>query len=156
MEDSLSDSKILGAEKITAKTMTTDNEDSVATSADFLTNYDGYVRCIVDGLAICVNEVFTDDSDWNKLLAEINQVTSYFDYHLKANDRLLDKEKEERNFSGSITKPETGYTYEMAFGSRAMVTYLTKSNNIAAMASEFVICAENLPQLSEQEVYVLE
>ena len=41
--------------------ITSDNDRSVSLSVAILTNYVGSVRCVVHTLALCVNDVLSDD-----------------------------------------------------------------------------------------------
>lgn len=40
-------------------------------------------------MVVCVNSVFTDEPDWNKLLMYINIIISYLNYRRNVNDQLL-------------------------------------------------------------------
>lgn len=52
----------IGSEQIDIKTITSDEETSLALACDLLTIYVGSVRCVVNTLTLCVNDVFTDGS----------------------------------------------------------------------------------------------
>ena len=90
----LRNSVIIGSEKISIHTITSDNEPSVALGVDLLTNYVGSVRCVVHTLALCVNDVFTDDAPWQRYMDVVNNVTKYFNYHGKAAALLKEKQME--------------------------------------------------------------
>ena len=75
---------------------TSDNEGAAALSVDLVTNFVGSVRCTVHTLALVVNDVFVEGTEWQHYMNIANKITFYFNHHPKAKQLLVLKQFQER------------------------------------------------------------
>ena len=151
VEEILKESSVVGSDRITVHTITSDNEPSMARAVDLLTNYVGSVRCIVHTLALCVNDVFQPDSPWQKYMDHVNRVTSYFNYHPKAVQLLKRKQRE-----SGVGQDRTHYLKHdvpTRWHSRlsAMMTHICELDNITSVLDELGVTHETVPRMSKEQ-----
>lgn len=82
---------IVGSEKVSDFYATTDNEPATTLDADLLTNYVGYIHCVLHTIALAINDVFSEGSVWTKYMGQVNIVTSYLNQNSKAAQLILKK-----------------------------------------------------------------
>lgn len=82
---------IVGSENVIVLYATKDNEPATALAADLLTKNVGYDRCVVHTIALSINDFFFEGRSWNKYMAHVNKVTSYFNQNPKAAQLILKK-----------------------------------------------------------------
>lgn len=148
IEKVMKNNLIVGSEKIRVHTATTDNEPATALAVDLFTNYDGSVRCVAHTLALAVNDVFKPSSPWQKYMDTVNSVTSFFNQNQKA-DMLLRKNQADRGITQDrmqTLKHDIPTRWHSRLG--AMVTYLSRYNDIVAVADELNIANSRIPRLS--------
>lgn len=63
-------------------TIPSDKEAFVAHAVDMLTDYVGFVWCVVQIFAFVVNDVLDAFWSWQKYIDHINERTKYFRYHV--------------------------------------------------------------------------
>lgn len=147
----LKQSMIVGSDNIRIHTATSDNEPAVGLACDLFTNFSGSVRCVVHTLALCVNDVFTTTSPWKAYMTHINKVTSYFNFHTKANLLFLEKQRKAGVTDDRLhrLKHDVATRWHSRLG--AMVTYLTELDHISAVTEELSIDADAVPSLTVNE-----
>lgn len=147
----LKNSPVVGSDKVRVHTATSDNEPAVGLACDLLTNFVGSVRCVVHTMALCVNDVFTESSPWQKYMNHINKVTSFFNYHTKANILFLQKQKRSgvTNDRFHYLRHDIPTRWHSRLG--AMVIYLTDIDHIEAVREEMKIESTSLPTLNIEE-----
>lgn len=151
----LKNSTIIGSDKISIHTITSDNEPSVALGVDLLTNYVGSVRCVVHTLALCVNDVFSDDAPWQRYMDVVNNVTKYFNYHGKAYSLLKEKQMDSGVTPDRIRRLKHDIPTRWHSRLGAMLNYITEFDNICKVAEELDISSDDLPSMNREELNVL-
>ena len=147
----LKESEIVGSETIRMHTVTSDNEPAVKLACDLLTNYVGSVRCVVHSLALCVNDVFKEGRPWQKYLDHVNKVTTYFNFHSKANVLLKQKQVDSGVTNDRIKRLKHDISTRWHSRLVAMLNYIAEYENICEVAEEQGISQEDVPPLSETE-----
>lgn len=151
IEEGLSQNPIVGSDKISVFTGTSDNEAAAALSVDLLTNFVRSVRCFVHSLALCVKDVFVGDSTWKIYLDQVNDVATYFSQHQEASQLLA-----EEQFGNGLTQDRIQrlkHDIPTRWHSRlaAMLVYLTQSKAVASIAQKLDIPPSVLPPFSGDE-----
>lgn len=146
---------VIGSEKISIHTITSDNEASVALACDLLTNYVGSVRCVVHTLALCVNDVFTDGTTWQTYMDHVNKVTSYFNYHAKSNVLFIEKQRAAGVTNDRLHRLKHNIPTRWHSRLGAMLTYLTDFDHVSAVKEEMEIDDDALPTLTPDELVIL-
>ena len=148
----LKHSLVVGSENIRIHTITSDNEPATALACDLLTNFVGSVRCVVHSLALCVNDVFAEGSAWQQYMNHVNKITSYLNYHSRANVMLLERQKQSDGITNDRLQ-RLNHDVPTRWHSRlgAMLKYLSQLDNIAKVADELNIPPSEVPRLSNEE-----
>lgn len=82
----ITQNSIVGSDNVRVFSATTDNEPATALGADLLTNGVGSVRCVVHTV---INDVVFEVHSWNKYMAHVENVTSFFNQYPKSSQLLL-------------------------------------------------------------------
>lgn len=146
---------VIGSEQISIHTITSYNEASVALACDLLTNYVDSVLCVVQKLALCVKDVFTDGSSWEKCMDHVNKANSFFKYHGKAKILFIEKQKAIEVTNNRLHRLKHNFPTLWHFHLGVMLTCLTDFDHIPAVKNEIKIDDDSLPPLTPDDLGTL-
>lgn len=151
LEDVLHNSPVVGSDKIKVHTCTTDNEAAAARAADLLTNFVGSIRCVVHTISLAVQDGFTPQSPWQKYLDVVNQVTTYFRYHSKAEHCLNRVQLDNGVTSDRIQRLKHDIHTRWHSRLAAMKTHMGRLDDIVTVVGELEIPHSQVPIFSEEQ-----
>lgn len=151
VEEFLKNSSVIGSNKISIKTINTENEASVGHDADLLTNFVGSVRCVVIALDLFVNDVFEQDELWQKYMNHVNMVTKFTKNHRKAAMMFREVQMQRGVTQDRLNRLKRDIPIRWHSRLGSMLTYITELDNIASIFSELEISSANVPQMTVEQ-----
>lgn len=142
---------MVGYSKIRIYKVTSDNEESVARAMDLLNNHFGSVRCVVNTLALFVNDVFEPDTLWQRYMDHVNKVTKYFNYHVKASVKLREVQLGIGVTQDRLQKLKHDIPTRWHSRLGAMLTYITELEKISSVVSMLNISSKDVPNPTNEK-----